>query len=219
MKKILILAGGNSLRFGSQKPKQFHVIKKKMMIDFVIEACLSVVPASQIYIVCNKEWINYFSKKSGTEFHIVPGGKSRIESTLKGLNSMNCQNEDFIYLLESNRPLLKRTWLTKLYSTLKKEEGKDVAIYRHPITESLFQKTKDEFLSIPKGDFFVGQTPYLFKGSAVRKLLTNTYENVTDSLDLVSVLDNKNILTIESNFNNIKVTTKKDFQVVSSILQ
>lgn len=218
MKKALILAGGSGDRFGSKKPKQFHLINNKMMIEFVVETCLKIIPANRIYVVCNKDWCNFLSKKVKGKCVIIPGGDTRMASTFIGLRAINFLEEDYVYILESNRPLTKQIHLRKLFSSLENSPDKSVAIYVNDIKESIFKKNEDSFTSLSKSDFFVGQTPYLFKGVSLQRILTNFSEKMLDELDILSLIDAKNILALKTDFNNLKVTTSQDFKVISSML-
>ncbi|MBP6888653.1 MAG: 2-C-methyl-D-erythritol 4-phosphate cytidylyltransferase [Candidatus Pacebacteria bacterium] len=219
MKKILLLAGGSGSRFKSEKPKQFHIINRKMMIEFVVSVCLAVAPTDQLYIVCNKSWCDFLSKRLKSKPHIIPGGETRIESTLIGLKSMNPRDEDYIYIVESNRPLLKSAHLRKLFSVLQTNSEKKGAIYINDIKESIFKSTKRSVTSVPKSGFSIGQTPYLLKGEVVQKLLKKSPKKLTDELDILSLVGINSLLMIKTEFNNIKVTTKQDFKIVSAILK
>lgn len=218
MKKVMILAGGLGSRFNSKKPKQFQLMRGKMMIEYVIQACLCEVKAYNIYIVCHPGWVKYLSSKIKIPCKVIEGGESRVSSTFLGLKAMNCKNDDFIYIVESNRPLLKSFWMRRLYLSLKGEPTKYAAIYKNNITESIFMLKKISFRSAPKANFFTTQTPYLFKGAAIEKILKRTGKDMSDELDILSIIDSTKILKTEATFNNIKVTTRKDFKAALALL-
>ena len=50
----LILAGGESKRFNSKIPKQFHKIHNELMINHSIKKLLSIKKISQIILVINR---------------------------------------------------------------------------------------------------------------------------------------------------------------------
>lgn len=217
MKKIIVLAGGTGERFGSKKPKQFHDLGKKMLLEHVLDSCNKITSAKNIYIVCHEDWVTFLKNKLNNRYDIIPGGKTRIESTLIAFRYIDFLDDDYVFLLESNRPLTAKKHLLYLTNLLEKNNKKTCAIYVNKVKESLLRITKNNFVSLSKSEYFISQTPYLFKGKSISKILTNMKDGFGDDLDLLSFLDQKEILPVQTDFNNIKVTTKQDYDLLKKI--
>ena len=218
MKKALILAGGTGSRLDKKQPKQFHEVNGKMLIEYTIEACKKTIQEESIFIVCHKSWIPYLKKKIRGKYNIIPGGKTRIESTMIGLTALQVKKADCVFILESNRPLIKSSWLTNIYKNLTANSNSYAGMYTQPISESIFKLHAETFLSVSKKDFFIAQTPYIFTSEAVAEILSKAKHITDDQLDLLSLLDSTRITRLPANFENIKVTTRKDLETIKMIL-
>ena len=81
MNAVIILANGSGQRFGSKKPKQFHTIQGKMVIEHVLKSVSRSKLNDKIIIVTNgnnKEL--YLDKITDYEFDVVDGGDTRNRS-------------------------------------------------------------------------------------------------------------------------------------------
>ena len=94
----LILAGGESKRFNSKIPKQFHKIQNELMINHSIKKLLGVKKISQIILVINR------SKFRKYEEFIIKNKKIKREKmaiTTPGIAARDIKyNKNFILVLD-----------------------------------------------------------------------------------------------------------------------
>ena len=76
----IILAGGNSLRFGGEIPKQFTQIAGRSLLDFSVSTFNATPSIDKIIIVVPIKFKNEIKDKY-PEHEIISGGKTRRESS------------------------------------------------------------------------------------------------------------------------------------------
>ena len=70
----IILAGGSSIRFGGEIPKQFDFLNGKRVIDYSLKIFSNHNAIHHVIIVCHKDWIKML-KKEYSNYTIIKGGK------------------------------------------------------------------------------------------------------------------------------------------------
>ncbi|MDD5022220.1 MAG: 2-C-methyl-D-erythritol 4-phosphate cytidylyltransferase, partial [Endomicrobiaceae bacterium] len=92
----IIVAAGIGKRFGSDRPKQFLKLNKKLMFEWSILAFKKIRECSQIILVVPKGTLPEMSKyKKFYNIDVVCGGKERFDSVKNGLNILG-GNIDFV---------------------------------------------------------------------------------------------------------------------------
>ena len=106
----VILAGGSSLRFGGDTPKQFLPLLGKPIIAHSMLAFEQTPCIKEIIIVCREDdAVRYevMAKEYGiTKFKkAIVGGATRQESSMAGLNA-TCRDIDYVLIHDGARPLV-----------------------------------------------------------------------------------------------------------------
>ena len=83
---FILLAAGNSNRFKSNIPKQYHKIAGKTLVDISIDKIKQFNEIKKIIIVINAKHKKYLSKIELKGIKLIKGGKTRNQSTLNALN-------------------------------------------------------------------------------------------------------------------------------------
>ena len=130
----LILSGGVGARFGAAVPKQYTRIRRKMVIEYVIEAAKEAQTADVVLVAgadCSQ--LRALQKKHG--FRTAPGGATRNETLLNGLNALRDMGCERVVILDAVRPLVTGALIDEYLRLL--QEGWDAVSTVQPITDSL----------------------------------------------------------------------------------
>ncbi len=144
MKNIgLIIAGGTGQRMKMNVPKQFIKVLGKPIIIYTLEAFEKNKHIDEIVVVCLELWQEKL-KKWAEEYgitkltHIVPGGKTGMESLRNGMQVLkdNYDENDIAVIHDAVRPLISDAIIDTNIEGVK-EFG--TAITCVPTTEALLQ--------------------------------------------------------------------------------
>ena len=84
---ILVMSGGTGARFGADCPKQYCIMKNRMVIDYVMDACRKTRGVDAIVVVASGEYVDFCANRYGVP--AVAGGATRPESVANGLKFIN----------------------------------------------------------------------------------------------------------------------------------
>ena len=134
MNAALILSGGVGARFGAAVPKQYIRIRRKMVIEYVIEAAMQAETIDVVMVAgapCPQ--LKALQKKYG--FRTAPGGSVRNETLQNGLTALRDMGCERVIILDAVRPLVTGALLDDYIRLL--EDGWDAVSTVQPITDSL----------------------------------------------------------------------------------
>ena len=103
---LILLAAGDSKRFGSKIPKPFIKVGGKTLLEYSLIKFSKVKKIKKIVVVINKNHKKFLREIKSISFSKVTGGKTRQESTYKALkyikkNRVKCSN---VLIHDSARP-------------------------------------------------------------------------------------------------------------------
>ena len=134
MNAALILSGGVGARFGANVPKQYVRIRRKMVIEYVIEAAMQAESIDVVMVAgADCRQLCALQKKHG--FRTAPGGSVRNETLLNGLTALREMGCERVVILDAVRPLVTGALLDAYIRLL--TEGWDAVSTVQPITDSL----------------------------------------------------------------------------------
>ena len=165
----LILAGGIGSRVGSEIPKQFIPINGKPILAYTLSSFESHPLIDKIVVVCiqgyEKVVENYRERYSITKLDkVVTGGRSALESTRIGVNSINASKDDIIVIHDGVRPLVDERSISNVINDCKEYGG---AISSIPLVEHVFfvGSTRTDLHYIPRENAYRTVTPQAYKYS------------------------------------------------------
>ena len=208
----IILSGGTGKRFNGVKPKQFYKIGKKT----ILEHCLINILEEDFYkivIVSHQSVINLTkSNFKNKKIVVIKGGKNRQDSVKNALLGIKKFRPDNVIIHDSVRPFYSNKLLRTI---LKKINTSDSVIPIIKIHDSLRYLNKKEYKNVNRDNIFAIQTP---QGFNYRKIF-NAYKNLdkiyTDD-SMIAFENNIKITTIDGERDNIKITTKSDYDYVKT---
>ena len=210
---FILLAGGNSNRLNSNLPKQYHKIAGKTLIELSINKIKQFKEFEQIIIVYNKKHLKFLEKINLKNIKIINGGKTRQESTFRGLSYLEKQKKiDKVLIHDAARPNFSKNLIEKIIFQAKKNS---IIIPTLKLQDAL-KKNKKKFLNLKKKNFFLTQTPQCFDLKKILQLHKENKDKYID--DDLSLIDNSNKITlISGEKKNFKVTDSDDLKLLKII--
>lgn len=220
----LVVAAGESTRFGNKTKKQFYRIAGKPILvhalmalnhSRIIARIVLVVPEKDINEV-NRNIIEKYQLRKITD--IVPGGKDRSDSVWNGLQAI--YNSDLVLIHDGVRPFITEQMIRDTVHTAQKSGA---AIMATKITDTIKFAESDLIIkkTVPRDNLWGVQTPQVFKFS----LLFTAYQQARKKK--IKVTDDAGILEyfgipvtlVPGSITNIKITTKQDINIAEAILK
>jgi len=214
MNTAIILAAGNSNRFGGNIPKQFIRIKNRLLIDFSISTFEKIKNIDKIIIVVSKQYYGMMIKEY-PKHTIVLGGKTRKQSSHNGLLSCD-KNTKKVLLHDSARPLVTKDLINNCIDVLDDYNAVTLAI---SVNDTIAKVKNSSIIKIDDRETLRAmQTPQGFNFTKIRNAHIEDKKNYTDDIQLM-LNSNYDCKFIEGDEINFKVTTKNDFILLTEYLK
>jgi 2-C-methyl-D-erythritol 4-phosphate cytidylyltransferase len=226
--KAILLMSGSGDRFGSCLPKQFHPISGKKVYLHTLERIVHSALFEQIILVCHPDWVEgvtqeitpYTQSGYAKNILVVPGGKSRQESSFLGLLACGDQTTHVV-IHDAVRPFITSEILKQNLQGAKKWGAVDTCI---PSCDTIVHSSNTESIDkIPKrSEYWRGQTPQSFSYPLIVKAhqfaLASGVENASDDCSLVLAMKHP-VGIILGDEHNIKITTELDLFIAEQLLR
>jgi len=217
----VIVAAGSGLRFGERK--QFKKLGNKPLYLYSLETMLKCESINEIVLVVPKDLKNSISKEVDQideQICIVEGGNLRQDSVLYGINSL-ISNCDMVCIHDAARPFVSVQLIEKAIRECKKYDGVVVALPSNDTVKEIIGKNNQIKRTIPRDTIWLAQTPQVFNRRKLIDALSYAKDNgitVTDESTLLETLKHE-IVVVEGNTNNFKITTREDWKFAELILE
>ncbi len=221
---VLIPAAGASSRWKGKKKKQFAELNGRAVFMRSIEVFAEREDVIQTILAIPEDEqelfeIRYGSKLTFFGVKYIIGGPERYETIQKMLDEVY-DEPDLIAIHDAVRPCVKPEQVDAVFQAAM-EHG--AACLAAPIVGSVKQVDDEGFVvkSLDRRLFWETQTPQVFKTDLIRKAYENRHQiedQITDDVQLVEALGHK-VKVVESDSENLKITSGADLQVASGIIQ
>ena len=210
---FIILAAGESKRFNSKIPKQYHLYNGKPIIQHSIDKARLYKKINKIIIVINKKHKKFIKNLKIMNVKIIIGGKTRSESTFKSLLALKKKNVSNILIHDAARPNFTIKLIDKLFRELKFNKCVVPAV---KINDSIKLKDKKKIINLNRENVYLTQTPQAFDYKELYKLQSNKNSKITDDASLF-ISSGKKIKIIDGEINNKKITVYSDIKINNSM--
>jgi len=206
----VILSGGTSSRFGSNTPKQYHIVHGKEVIGYVVEAIEKCPLNNKTIIVAATADMPRLTMTYGVE--CTEAGLSHNRSVKNGLdyiksNYPHCKKVLFV---DSCRPFISNETVLDFYELLDKY---DAAFMAKHITDSLGCEN-DMF--VERSPYFLIQKPEAFAFD----LIYNCFSAESPATAIVQQLPNgAKIMKHFSTEHNLKITYPNDLTLAHNMMK
>ena len=223
MNTAIIVAAGSGTRFGADKPKQFFEINGKPLLIHTLERFEICAMIDEIILVLQGAEIENFRKT--TENYnlkklakIVPGGRTRAESVLKGLNAIDAQRCEVVAVHDGARPLVS---VDEISRTIEKARETGAACLTAAVTDTIKEISGGKIIgTIDRNRLRRALTPQAFRFEILKRAFESADLSAaaTDECFLVEKLGCQ-ISIVEGSAKNIKVTNQEDITIVEKFLK
>lgn len=219
--EVVIPAAGQGKRMNAGKNKLFIELSGMPIIIHtlrVFEAdpkcqgiILSINPQEEAIF---SELIDTFGLKKVKK--LVPGGAERQQSVFNGLKHVK---EDIVLVHDGARPFIQKELIYQLTEAASLHAGAIVAV---PVKDTI-KKVQDRMVveTVERSSLWAVQTPQAFPASVLYKAHQMAEEEYFLGTDDASLLERmgQQVVIIEGDYDNIKITTQEDLYFAEAILQ
>ncbi len=215
---LVILAGGNSHRFGSNIGKPYQKIGGKSLIEINIDKARKIKQIKKILLVFNKKDSKKLKSLKLKNINMVSGGKTRQQSAFNALKYIkNIKGISKVLIHDVARPNFS---LKLMNSIIKKMNNARAVIPRIKINDAVKQimdsSLNEYIMGKNRDNLFLTQTPQAFN---LKEIFTLHKENAAKYKDddISLYMDLNDIKFIEGEKSNFKITDKIDFENLKNI--
>lgn len=211
----IIVAGGKGLRMGGEVPKQFLPINGKPILMHTIEAFRKALDGIEIILVLPADQHEYWQKLCKDYNFCSPkliakGGETRFHSVKNGLALLPDDEDAVVGIHDGVRPFVSKETIQRCYAAA---AGGRAVVPVVPVVETIRQILPDgKSITRPRDEYRLVQTPQTFPLVMLKKAYEQSYsETFTDDASVVEAMGEE-ILMVEGNRENIKITTPSDLK-------
>lgn len=211
----IIVAGGKGLRMGGEVPKQFLPINGKPILMHTIEVFRKALDGIEIILVLPADQHEYWQKLC-QDYDFCPpeliakGGETRFHSVKNGLAFLPDDEDVVVGIHDGVRPFVSKETIQRCYAAA---AGGRAVVPVVPVVETIRQILPDgKSITRPRDEYRLVQTPQTFPLVMLKKAYEQSYsETFTDDASVVEAMGEE-ILMVEGNRENIKITTPSDLK-------
>ncbi len=205
----IILAAGDSKRFGGYMNKQYLKLNGVEVIGYGIKAMKACKNLDEVLIVVDKDEFDskYISNKYGVK--CILGGESRNISIFNAIKYVKQNYKcDKIIFHDSVRPLVNTARFNEIICLL---DEYDAVILADEINDAL---VINNFKGVVRNDYLLVQSPEGFRFS-----LIDDFDKNSGELAIVSQIKSSKIKTIKSDVFNMKITYPEDLFIAEQLMR
>ena len=206
----VILAAGNSNRYGGDLPKQFQSFKNKMIVEYSINTFFSHPKIDEVLLLVPDKYLE-FAKQKIKKCRVLCGGKTRQESSFIALNACSKKTKN-ILIHDAARPFVDTQIISKCLEELKNNTAVCPAL---PSTDTIAKVKNNNIKKILNRNILYRlQTPQAFNYKVLLECHKKLTKNVTDD---ISVVQEQGYIPkiIIGNKKNMKITYQQDLKIIN----
>jgi 2-C-methyl-D-erythritol 4-phosphate cytidylyltransferase len=211
---ILLMAGSGN-RFGSEVPKQFHLVGHRRVYLHALDVVQSAQIFDEILLVTHPEWVDIVANEAPVG-KVIQGAKTRQESSYNGLKGFS-QKPDIVLIHDAVRPFVSKEILISNVENAITHQAVDTCI---PSADTLvYAPDVVRIDKIPKRAHYLrGQTPQTFHYEKILRAHQETkLENATD--DCVLILEQGSpVFIVYGDERNFKITNQLDIKLAELLI-
>lgn len=207
----LIVAAGRGTRAGPGGPKQYRQLLGQSVLHRSMVRFAQHEGIDHVLPVIHAQDLDAFAASSGGHEKMLPpvlGGKTRQESVLAGLRSLQNLKPDLVLIHDGARPLVDQATISRVIEALMAHKGAAAGL---PVTDTIRHVAGDlAGATVPRETLWRAQTPQGFHFAPLLK--AHEAEQDRTHTDDVSVaqMAGMNVIMVMGHEDNIKITTADD---------
>ena len=218
----IVVAAGNGTRMGGQTPKQFLNLCGMPVVVHALKAFEESVYITETVVVCragDEPLYEEFREEFGLRkiSAIVPGGKTRQESVLCGVEAVS-KKTAFVAIADGARPLVTPEMISRVCLEAYRYGAATAAV---PATDTVKIAEKG-FIgeTVDRSKVWLAQTPQVFGLAAYRAAAYSSLEEGFESTDDNSLCEHIGIKVraVDCGKENIKITEQVDMAIAEAVI-
>ena len=215
----VIVAGGQGVRMGADRPKQFLEIGGKPILRHTVERFLDFDPSMEIILVlpsAGKAWWRDYCRTEGflERYSMVSGGITRFHSVQNALRFVG--DEGIVAVHDGVRPMIGRELLARLFEAAAVSPAVVPAV---PVVESVRRVAEDGSAPVSRDGLVLVQTPQLFDAKILKEAYRQPFSpDFTDDASVVEAAGTP-VRIVPGERLNIKITTPDDLALAGKLLR
>ncbi len=215
----IIVAAGSGSRFGAALPKQYCLMNDRPVLMHTIENMRRALPQSQIVLVLNRDFVDYWTelceKYSFISPKVVEGGDTRWQSVKNAIDEIPADTQ-VITVHDGARPIVDSMMVERLISALDDAVG---AIPVVSVTDSLRQIVESGSTPVDRSLYKAVQTPQAFHADKLIEAYSLPFDaTFTDDASVLAALG-YDVALVEGDTYNIKITNPLDIEIAQLYLR
>ena len=215
----IIVAAGSGSRFGAALPKQYCLMDGRPVLMHTIENMRRALPQSQIVLVLNRDFVDYWTelcvKYSFISPKVVEGGDTRWQSVKNAIDEIPADAQ-VITVHDGARPIVDSMMVERLISALDDAVG---AIPVVSVTDSLRQIVESGSTPVDRSLYKAVQTPQAFHADKLIEAYSLPFDaTFTDDASVLAALG-YDVALVEGDTYNIKITNPLDIEIAQLYLR
>ena len=213
----IIVAAGNGSRFGANLPKQYCLLENRPVLMHTIENMRNALPGSEIILVISKSheelWNNLCDEHRFESPAVVYGGETRWQSVKNAIEVIP-DGIGIITVHDGARPFVDERLMGNVLGGV---AGCSGAIPVIPVTDSLrLISVGGKSIPVDRSVYRAVQTPQAFRSDRLVEAYRLPYqEHFTDDASVMKAAGYDDIILVEGNPRNIKITLPDDIGIAS----
>ena len=229
MKKIIVVitAAGSGNRMNSAMKKQYLELLGKPILAHTIEKFEKIDRIDDIVLVCPKEDITFVQSEIIEKYNfskiisVVAGGKERQNSVFNALQATKCRYDDIVLIHDGVRPFVSEGSILNSIDAAIEFGAAIVGVKPKNTIKTLRSGSIHETLN--RDELFSVQTPQVFQFDIIKNCYEKAFEDkffsTDDSALVEKYADHIQIIPVEGDYFNIKITTEEDLVFAKAILE
>ncbi len=218
--EAIVLAGGSGTRLDPNKKKQYIQINNKDILQHTLEKFENINAINNAIVVCNendREHIKSYGLSKVKKF--ANSGVERMYSVNNALEMLD-SDTDVVIVHDGVRMFFNEEKIESLVNMANKKGG---AIYAVKSTDTIKKVENMEVCeTVDRSNLYNVQTPQAFDLNLLKDCYAKIIKNniiCTDDSMVVELMSDTKIQIIESDYDNIKITTKIDLEIAKAIIR
>lgn len=217
----IILAAGNSVRYGQNRNKNLEVVNNQTILEYSLKEFNKNKKIDNIIITAKESDLDEINKiiyknRSTKPIKTVIGGKTRQESVY---NSINSTDSNIVIIHDAARPMIKQEYIDECIDEMDNFKGVTIGVkskdtIKIASSDGIIETTTN------RANTWIIQTPQCFDRLSLLDA-HNKFKNDSDITDDCMILErnNEKVKIISGDYSNIKLTTFDDLNLVNGFLK
>ncbi|MBT2667864.1 2-C-methyl-D-erythritol 4-phosphate cytidylyltransferase [Bacillus sp. ISL-4] len=218
--EVVIPAAGQGKRMKAGKNKLFIELSGIPIIVYTLRVFEEDPDCRGIILSINPAEKDYFSQLIAAYGlkkvkKLVMGGKERQQSVYNGLQHAG---EEIILVHDGARPFINLEQISELTTAASLHGGAVIAV---PVKDTIKKASNNKVVeTVERSSLWAVQTPQAFRVSILKSAYEQAEAEAFLGTDDASLLEriNEQVVIIEGNYDNIKITTQEDLYFAEAIL-